>query len=195
MLILILSALTTVGSLVSNPHQTPTLKAMDQYLISPTSMPDTPKTTVSVEKLVLAPMTILYIRDTARLDEISIVFGKDYPELFQLIGTNGLRPGKVMAFYHQYSDPIVLEVAVEVDKVPSNLSGRVMTRTIRGGDALVAHYKGPYERMDMPYNAITQWLKDNGKQPDGLPFEAYLNDPNCVKNKYELLTDVYQLLK
>lgn len=156
---------------------------------------DTPRTTVSMERVVLKPMTVVYIRDTASLAGISDKFRKDYGELFQLIGAQQLRPGKVMAFYHSYSDPVIFEAAVEVDRMPANLAGRNMARTIGGGDAIVAHFKGPYEMMDLPYKAITQWLKDNGKQADGLPFESYLNDPEAIKDKYELLTDVYQLLK
>ena len=49
--------------------------------------------------------------------------------------------------------------------------------------------------METPYNEIAKWLKENDKQARELPFEVYLNEPSQVKDKYELKTDVYQLLK
>jgi len=41
---------------------------------------------------------------------------------------------------------------------------------------------------------ISKWLKENNKIAGGLPFEAYLNDPASVKNKFYLQTDIYQMI-
>lgn len=153
------------------------------------------KTSVSLEQVVLNPMNILLIRDTSEMAGLPKVFENDYGELFKFIGENALRPGKVMAFYLNYQDPITLEAAVEVDRVPEQLSGRIKSKVIEGGDAVVAHYTGPYEEMETPYNEIAKWLKENDKQARELPFEVYLNEPSQVKDKYGLKTDVYQMLK
>ncbi len=153
------------------------------------------KTSVVLEQLTVKPLKILLIRDTSEMAGLSKVFERDYGELFKFISENGLKPDKVMAFYLNYQDPVTLEAAVEVDRLPERLSGRITSRTIEGGNAVVAHYTGPYEDLPIPYNEIAKWLKDHNKQARDLPFEVYLNEPSQVKDKYGLKTDVYQMLK
>jgi effector-binding domain-containing protein len=139
-------------------------------------------------------MVVLFIIDTAAMASLSTVFTKNYAEIFAFINESRLQPGKPLAFYHSYTDPVCLEVAVQVDRLPSAEKGRIKTKVVNGGRALVAHYRGPYENIDLPYNAIAQWLKDNAKQGKGLPFEIYLNDPITVTDKYKLKTEILQLL-
>lgn len=157
---------------------------------------DTSKqSSLQIEQQVLKTMTIIYIPDTVNMSGLNKVFESAYGELFIFLTKNKILPGKVMAFYHNYSDPIAVEAAVEVGNVPDALTGRIKLRIVEGGNAVVVHYKGPYEEMETPYNALTKWLKDNHKKATGLPFEVYINDPSMVKDKYELKTDIYQLIK
>lgn len=158
---------------------------------------DTVKTpTVTLEKTMVSPMIILMIRDTAAVaPDISRVLGDGYVEIFGFINKNDLRAGKVMAFYHSSQLPFVMDVAVEVDKIPRSVTGRIRINKVFSGEAVVAHYQGPYEQIGMAYAAIGRWLKEQGKTADGVPFEAYLNDPMSVKYPSELLTDVYQFFK
>lgn len=152
-----------------------------------------PKPIVTVQKMVVSPMSVLYIRDSATVSGLSKVFEKAYSELFSFAGSNKLKPLKTIAFYQSYI-PLLLDVALEVDKIPTHLTGRVQSKIVNGGEAIVAHYTGSYEQMEVAYNALTKWLKENNRTAKGLPFESFLNDPASVKNKYELKTDVYQLL-
>jgi len=41
---------------------------------------------------------------------------------------------------------------------------------------------------------MDKWLTKNNKLRAGLPMEFYLNDPSIVKDKNELITDIYQLI-
>lgn len=156
---------------------------------------DTLRKSLVLEKVMVKPFKVLYITDTTSMAEISKAVGNDYGELYSFIGQQQMKPGRAMAFYESYSDPITMDIAVEVDREPAPLSGRIKARTIEGGEAVVAHYTGPYEEMEGPYNEITKWLRDNNRQPREMPFEVYLNSPSEVKDKSELKTDVYQMLK
>lgn len=153
------------------------------------------KPNLVLEKVLLEPFNVLMIRDTTGIAALSKVFEADYHEIFSFINKNDLKAGKVMAFYLDYEDPVTLEAGVEVDRIPEHLSGRIESKFVAGGEAVVAHYTGPYEEMEMPYNEIKKWLKENNKEPRDLPFEAYLNDPSQIKDKYELKTDIYQFFK
>jgi effector-binding domain-containing protein len=150
----------------------------------------------SVSRIFMQPVKVVYIVDTALVaDSISPMFGKAYGTLFSLIGQQQLQPGKVLGIYHTMVPPWVFDIAVEVDKAPAQLTNGVQFKTIVGGDAIVINYKGPYENINNAYQQIEEWLKKNNKQKAGPPIEVYLNDPAMVKDKNELLTDVYQLIK
>lgn len=156
---------------------------------------DTIKNTlVILEEVVLKPMKLLFISDTASMTGLTKMFENDYAELFQFIGANQLHSDKIMAFYLKYENPLTVDVAVAVDRLPAQLMGRVRSKIIDGGNALVAHYTGSYEKMDAPYTEISNWVKDNNRQARGLPFEVYLKNPTSIKNRSELRTDIYQML-
>lgn len=149
-----------------------------------------------ISRVTLQPMKVVYIIDSVlAADSFSVKMGKDYGLLFSLIGQQQLKPGKIMGIYYTAAPPFIFDVAVEVDREPDQLAGAVQFKTIEGGDAVVVHFKGPYEQIEKAYLQIEDWLKKNNKQRAGSPIEVYLNDPATVKDKNELLTDVYQLIK
>jgi effector-binding domain-containing protein len=149
-----------------------------------------------VSRITMQPMNVVYVVDTATtVESFSPKMGKGYGTLFSLIGQQQLKPGKIMAIYHTMTPPWIFDIAVEVDKAPEQLTGGVKFKTTDGGDAVMVHYKGPYEQIEKAYLQIEKWVKKNNKQKAGPPMEVYLNDPATVKDKNELLTDVYQLIK
>jgi effector-binding domain-containing protein len=149
-----------------------------------------------VSSITMQPINVVYFVDTAfTVQSFSPKLGKGYGTLFTLTGQQKLKSGKVMVIYHTTTPPWIFDVAVEVDKEPGQLTGAVQYKTIAGGDAVVVHYKGAYEQIKKAYLQIEAWLKKNNKQKASSPIEVYLNDPATVKDKNELLTDVYQLIK
>lgn len=152
------------------------------------------KPAVVLEEMNLAPMKILYIPDTAGTPDLGRAFGRAYIELYRFAISNGAKPGRSMAFYHSHTEPFFLEIAVEVDAIPATLQGKIRSKQMNGGKAIVAHYTGPYEQLALPYTAITNWLRENRREAVGLPFEIYYNDP-ATTEKNKLKTDVCQLLR
>ena len=149
-----------------------------------------------VSRITMQSINVVYVTDTAvTIESFSPKMGKGYGTLFKLIGQQQLKSGKIITIYHNITPPWVFDIAVEVDKAPVQLTGGVQFKNIEGGDAVVMHYKGPYEKIEKAYLQIDDWLKKNNKLKAGPPMEVYLNDPGAVKDKNELLTDVYQLIK
>jgi effector-binding domain-containing protein len=149
-----------------------------------------------VTRITMQPMKAVYMVDSATIaDSISPKMGKAYAVLFKLINQQQLRPGKVLGIYYTATPPLVFDIAVEVDREPAQLTDGVQFKPIAGGEAIVFHYKGPYENIHMAYQQIDEWLLKNNKLRGGPPIEVYLNDPVMVKDNNELLTDVYQLIK
>ena len=55
--------------------------------------------------------------------------------------------------------------------------GEIKSSTIPGGDYVATIHEGPYDSMEPAYEALTQWVQNNGYQPTGIAYEYYLNDP------------------
>ena len=151
------------------------------------------KPSFMLEKINLAPMQVLFIHDTAMTAaDISRLLNKGYGELFTFIYQQKLQPVKIMGFYHSSQPPFVMDAAIEVNRAPGKLTGRIKTKRIKGGNAVVVHYQGAYDQIGIAYTGISNWLTKNNKKAAEPPFEVYLNDPVTVKDSKLLRTDVYQ---
>jgi|GEM_PF-706878 len=149
-----------------------------------------------IERTVLPSMKIVSITfEVERAEDIGKFLNAAYIDLCAFINKHRLPSNRTMAFYYTYISPFVVEAAVEVDSIPPVLDSTVNTRVLEGGEALVVHYKGPYENAAIAYHAMEKWLKDNHKEPRGMPFEVYLNDPITIRDKSKLLTDIYQFIQ
>lgn len=153
------------------------------------------KPAIVLETVMLQPMTVLYIKDTTAIGKQNKTVQKDFDALLNFISKHALKAGRIMAFYLNFQNPLLLEAAVEIDKLPAELTGNINAKKTEGGLAIIAHYTGPYQKMGIAYNAITSMMDENKKLPKGLPFEVYINDAATIKNKQQLQTDIYQLLK
>jgi effector-binding domain-containing protein len=151
---------------------------------------------VQLESKVLPTMKIIsVIHEVFTEDDIGKALNTGYVELCEFINKHRLPSGKIMAFYYTYDMPFIVEAAIEVDSLPPVLDSAIGTRMLPGGEVLIAHYKGPYEKAAMAYHAMEKWLTDNHKAAREIPFEVYLNDPITIRNKNDLRTDIYQFIK
>jgi effector-binding domain-containing protein len=148
---------------------------------------------IEIEQTAITDMKILFITDTAiTTSNIKDVWGKGYEEIMLFIHQNGLEPKKFLAWYKTYQQPWLMDVAAEVNEIPQELSGRIHSKVIPGGEVVIAHMWGPYNQVGKAYSAIEQWLKTNNRKAKSAPFEVYVNDPNTVKSPAEIQTDIYQ---
>lgn len=151
---------------------------------------------VELEKTTCKDMKVLFIKDTATTTEaIQEIIGKGYTELMQYITDNQLKPEKFMAWYYAMQPPWPMDIAVETDKLPAELKGRIQSRIQPGGEVVIAHVWGPYDQVGTAYTAIAEWMKKNNRKAKAAPFEVYLNDPFAVKSPMEIRTDVYQFIE
>jgi effector-binding domain-containing protein len=157
---------------------------------------DTVPVKIQLEGTSFNDMSILFISDTARqTQEIGSIFNKDYGELMKFIRENQLTLKKFLAFYYSAQSPWIVDIAVETDKLPSTLKGRIQSRIEKGGEVLIAHMWGPYSELSQAYSQIRNWLNKNNRMAKGYPFEVYINDPFTVKDPSEIQTDIYQPLQ
>ena len=75
--------------------------------------------------------------------------------------------------------------------VQGNLTGNgeVKANTIPGGPAGICLYTGPYQDLATVYQQLNTYIEGQGREPTGVSYEFYLNDP-AVTPPNELQTKI-----
>jgi effector-binding domain-containing protein/ribosome-associated toxin RatA of RatAB toxin-antitoxin module len=154
--------------------------------------------TMKLETTTAKTMMVLYVADTAKtMADIGPVLGKAYGEIGAFMSKNNIQPvGPPLAWYYGGQNaPYPLEAGMPASKLPATVEGRIKSRTVEGGPAIVVRFWGPYEMGDRAYTMINDWLKKNNKTANGAPYEVYIGDPEKEKDPYKVQTDFYQQYK
>lgn len=82
------------------------------------------------------------------------------------------------------------EAGFPLDKKLENGSDDFSPSEISAGKAARTTHLGPYEKTEVAYKAVEEWISKNKKEKLGAPWEVYLNSPvNTESNK--LQTEIY----
>jgi len=121
--------------------------------------------------------------------------GKAFGEVAMLLGRQGGGPaGNPFAVYHNMDmNDLDVEIGFPVAR-PVRAEGRMKPSALPSGRTAMAMHKGPYEKFESTYGALTAFMQKSKVQPVGMCYEIYLNDPASTKPE-ELLTEIYFPLK
>lgn len=119
------------------------------------------------------------VRVMTTMNSIPDDLGRIYHQVFRYLAGTDIRPtGAPFAWYHRMSeDEIDMEAGVPVDK-PIDGDDQVKPSSLPGGSVAVVWYSGPYgDEMAPAYEAIEQWISNNGFESVDGPWEVYWTDP------------------
>jgi effector-binding domain-containing protein len=169
-----------------------TLQGLKKHAESLSKETATTLSEIKVEATTAPSMIYASTRMETNNDKISSDIGASYGKIGAFMTKNGLeQSGAVFAIYHSYSpEKIDLECGIPVNK---NIKGEgdVKVSEMKAGNAVVAHYYGPYEGTGAAHESIDKWIKENNKKVTGSPWEVYITDPGIEKDTMKWLTDVY----
>lgn len=137
--------------------------------------------------------TVLCMKDSAANSErvgikLAAIYG---PKLGKCLADNKLTmTGPPMAWYKSQQPPFFFEAGVPVSKKPSKLPAGVFVKEIPAGNIIVARFFGPYDKLGMAYEAVTERLKATKAATTAPPYEIYIGDPSVQKDPYKVQTDV-----
>lgn len=130
------------------------------------------------ELMELASQPALSIRLRTAAQDLPQVFGKGYGEIAQYLGEVQEQPaGSPFAIYYNMD---MQDLDVEFGfPVSTSLTGRgnIHASETPGGKSASCLHVGPYSDVEPTYNALFQWINDNGYEANGVAYEMYLNDP------------------
>ena len=72
--------------------------------------------------------------------------------------------------------------------------GDMQAAEMPGGQAATCLHVGPYDAVGPAYEALAQFIKDNGREASGVAYEMYLNDPR-QQPPQEPMTQIVMPLK
>ena len=141
--------------------------------------------------------TVLYMKDSAATSgrisqKLAKIYGVTLPEF---IKKNKLTvTGAPMAWYKTTKAPFFFEAGVPINKKPAKLPKGIFVKTVGGDKAVIAHFFGPYSITNMGYEALADYVADNKKKRNGIPYEIYITEPIGKDGKaidpYKVQTDI-----
>ncbi len=137
----------------------------------------------------------LAIRTRASVQDLPQVLGKAYGAIAQYLGELGEQPAgpPFVAYYNMDMQDMDIEAGFTVSRGLSG-KGDIQAGEIPGGKVATCLSTGPYSGVEPAYNALSQWMKENGHEATGVAYEMYLNDPGQTPPQ-ELQTQIVFPLK
>lgn len=133
------------------------------------------------------------IRAQVAMSELQGFFSEAFLELSEVIRAGGAIPvGPAFVRYYAVTQKSAdVEAVMTCDKVVP-VSGRVKPLHLNAAQAAVVRHVGRYDKMKPAYDAITQWMSNNGKHPIEVPREVYVTTAAEIPDPSEWVTLVEQ---
>ena len=137
----------------------------------------------------------LSIRTKTPVQNLPQVLGKVYGDIAKYLGALGEHPAgpPFAAYYNMDMQNLDVEIGFPVART-INGKGDIRAGEIPGGKVVTCLYTGPYSDIAPAYDALAQWIKDNGYTATGVSYEMYLDDPSDTSPQ-ELKTQIVFPLK
>lgn len=142
-----------------------------------------------------AEQPVLAIRTVTAVANLPQEIGKAYMAIAAYMQEIGEEPKEApyTAYFNMDMENLEVEMGFPVSKAYPG-KGDIKLGAVPAGKQAVAVFKGPYEKMEPTYTALTAWVKEQGYEPSGISYEYYYNAPGEVSDD-ELLTKIMFLLK
>ncbi len=138
---------------------------------------------------------VLSMRTVTAVEKLPQELGRAYMAIDAYLDELGEKP--VDAAFAGYYNMDMQNLDVEIGFVMTKAlpgKGEIKAGEIPAGRQVSCLYQGPYSEMEPVYNAMLQWIQENGCIPTGTAYELYYNSPLDVPES-ELLTKIIFPLK
>ncbi len=123
----------------------------------------------------------LSVRLRTSVQRLPQVIGQSYGAILQHASQMGCHPigAPFVAYYNMDMENLDVEIGFPFEKKVEG-KGDVLASEIPGGKAATCLHVGPFDQLGDSYEALRQWMEENGYMPSGVAYEFYLNDPQTT---------------
>jgi effector-binding domain-containing protein len=133
------------------------------------------------ETLVRPAQPVMSVRTRTPVQDLPNLIGVTYGKIIEYLSGQGAAPSGApfVAYYNMDMQDLDLEVGFPVAQhLPG--SGSIQAGEMPAGEYAACLYTGPYEQLQVPYNALQEYTDGLGRTPTGVAYEIYLNAPDEV---------------
>ena len=125
-----------------------------------------------------AAQPTLSVRAHTPIDGLPKLLGESYGKIAGYLAKLGEEPtgAPFAAYYNMDMQNLDVEIGFPVAK-PLTGQGDIQASEVPGGKLGYALHTGRYSDIAPAYDALTQFVKEQGYKPTGVSYEFYLNDP------------------
>ncbi|MCE7736597.1 MAG: hypothetical protein GPJ54_17070 [Candidatus Heimdallarchaeota archaeon] len=103
--------------------------------------------------------------------------------------------GMPLSIYHEFSPThVLMDVGMMVD-IDTDGEGEIKKSAIPKAKALKIVHKGDYSDLPKTYGKVFNYIKENGIEENGSPWEQYITDPRVEPNKSKWITHIFHPIK
>jgi len=152
----------------------------------------------SIVRRQLDAQPILFIRRDTSPEALAGVLGECFGRLFSLGYSKGLPiSGAPIARYVSMGPGAwTIEAAMPLAVAATGIADQeILAGELPAGPAAFAVHTGPYETLSQTHAAIAQWMRGEGCEPAGPPWESYVTDPGQQPDPAQWQTEVFWPLR
>jgi effector-binding domain-containing protein len=139
----------------------------------------------------LTPQPSAAIRVTRPMSELDLaaLFDEHLPNIAHRLADMGVEPaGPPYGRYHEFGpEHVDIEIGIPVDLPVSNFRtydeaepGELIASELPGGQAAITIHRGAYDKLSETYDALHDWIHEQGRDEGPGPWESYIDDPGEV---------------
>jgi effector-binding domain-containing protein len=132
------------------------------------------------------------VRVTCSTAEIGTVMGPTFGKVMEAVSRSGGTPtGPPFARYHQVSpERVDFDCGMGV-AAPFTGDGEVQAGQLGGCEVAYARHVGPYDTIGQTWDALSDWVREQGRELQGPGWESYLTDPGAEPDPAKWVTEIF----
>ncbi len=148
--------------------------------------------TLEFETKQIETQPILGVRTSATKENLGQVMGPLFGEVYGHIQHSGQTPVGMpfSVYYSMEGDSVDLQCGMPVAQSMEG-AGRIEAGELPGGTVATVSHMGPYDALPQTWAALMEWMRSQGLQPAGPPWEVYVTDPTAEPDQSKWRTDIF----
>ena len=125
----------------------------------------------------LSPQSAVVVHGEVPMGSIGPFIGKALEKVMTTLTQAGAFPvGPPFARYDMHDGMFIVDAGFPCDARSIDGDG-VQPMVLPAGLAATTLHRGGYDKVSAAYTALERWMRDNGYEPAGAPWETYLDGP------------------